>query len=159
MADSGAAAESEDPRTDSTCAKWSWTLGGGRSLFPRWATVSIEEDVRASRRLFFRPPRCPSGRTLSGGKLKSGIGRLNRQHAHAWDFLDAPWSIARCSGDEGFSAQVCTTWLAPTPFSLLFGTEVFNGDTSSVHRSDRRRHASHDAPRLCTAFMKTGPDL
>ncbi len=129
--------------------------------FRAWATVSIEEDGAGFEEAVLQTTSLPYGFTLSGGKIKSGIGRLNRQHAHAWDFLDAPLVYRAMFGDEGLSDDgLQLTWLAPTPFYLLFGTEVFNGgNEQSFNVSDAEGMPSHDAPRLYTAFMKVGPDL
>jgi hypothetical protein len=129
--------------------------------FRAWATVSVDEEGAGFEEAVLQTTSLPYGLTLSGGKIKSGIGRLNRQHAHAWDFLDAPLVYRAMFGDEGLSGDgVQLTWLAPTPFYLLFGTEVFNGDNDpSFNVSDAEDMPQHDAPRLYTAFMKTGPDL
>ena len=129
--------------------------------FRAWATVSVNEEGAGFEEAVLQTTSLPYGLTLSGGKIKSGIGRLNRQHAHAWDFLDAPLVYRAMFGDEGLSGDgVQLTWLAPTPFYLLFGTEVFNGDNEqSFNVSDAAEIPQHDAPRLYTAFMKTGPDL
>ena len=129
--------------------------------FRAWATVSVDEEGAGFEEAVLQTTSLPYGLTLSGGKIKSGIGRLNRQHAHAWDFLDAPLVYRAMFGGEGLSGDgVQLTWLAPTPFYLLFGTEVFNGDNEhSFSMSDADNMPQHDAPRLYTAFMKTGPDL
>jgi len=129
--------------------------------FRAWATVSVNEDSAGFEEAVMQTTSLPYGLTLSGGKIKSGVGRLNRQHSHVWDFLDAPLVYRAMFGEEGLSGDgVQLTWLAPTPFYLLFGTEVFNGDNEqSFNVSDADGMPSHDAPRLYTAFMKTGPDL
>ena len=129
--------------------------------FRAWATVSVNEEGAGFEEAVLQTTSLPYGLTFSGGKIKSGIGRLNRQHAHAWDFLDAPLVYRAMFGDEGLSGDgVQLTWLAPTPFYLLFGTEVFNGDNEqSFNVSDAAEMPQHDAPRLYTAFLKTGPDL
>ena len=129
--------------------------------FRAWATVSIEEEGAGFEEAVLQTTGLPYGLTLSGGKIKSGIGRLNRQHSHVWDFLDAPLVYRAMFGDEGLADEgLQLTWLAPTPFYLLFGTEVFNGgNAQSFNVSDAAEMPAHDAPRLYTAFMKTGPDL
>jgi hypothetical protein len=64
-------------------------------------------------------------------------------------------------GDEGLSdIGLQLTWLAPTPFYLLLGTEVLNGNNEqSFHMEDSESLSTHDAPRLWTGFVKAGPDL
>jgi len=129
--------------------------------FRAWATVAIDEEGAGFEEAVLQTTSLPYGLTLSGGKIKSGIGRLNRQHAHAWDFFDAPLVYCAMFGDEGLSDKgLQLTWLAPTPFYLLFGAEVFNGENeASFNVSDADEMSQHDAPRLYTAFVKTGPDL
>ena len=129
--------------------------------FRAWATVAVDEEGAGFEEATLQTTSLPYGLTLSGGKIKSGIGRLNRQHAHAWDFLDAPLVYQAMFGDEGLSDKgVQLTWLVPTPFYLLLGTEVFNGgNAQSFNVADSEEMPHHDAPRLFTAFVKAGPDL
>lgn len=129
--------------------------------FRAWATVAVDEESAGFEEAVLQTTSLPYGLTLSGGKIKSGIGRLNRQHAHAWDFFDAPLVYNAMFGAEGLSGTgLQLTWLAPTPFYLLLGTEVFNGNNEqSFNVSEAEEMPQHDAPRLYTAFVKTGPDL
>ncbi|MDD4017649.1 MAG: zinc-regulated TonB-dependent outer membrane receptor [Kiritimatiellae bacterium] len=129
--------------------------------FRAWTTVAVDEDGAEFEEAVLQTTSLPYGLTLSGGKIKSGIGRINRQHSHNWDFWDQPLVYDLFFGAHGLSEKgVQLTWLAPTPFYLLFGTEVFNGDNEhSFSMSDADNMPQHDAPRLYTAFMKTGPDL
>ena len=129
--------------------------------FRAWATVAVDEESAGFEEAVLQTTSLPYGLTLSGGKIKSGIGRLNRQHAHAWDFFDAPLVYNAIFGEEGLSdTGLQLTWLAPTPFYLLLGTEVFNGgNEQSFNVSEAEEMPQHDAPRLYTAFIKTGPDL
>ncbi len=129
--------------------------------FRAWATVAVDEESAGFEEAVLQTTSLPYGLTLSGGKIKSGIGRLNRQHAHAWDFFDAPLVYNAMFGEEGLSdTGLQLTWLAPTPFYLLLGTEVFNGNNEqSFNVSDAEEMPQHDATRLYTAFIKTGPDL
>jgi len=129
--------------------------------FRAWATVAVDEEGAGFEEAVLQTTSLPYGLTLSGGKIKSGIGRLNRQHAHTWDFVDTPLVYNAMFGEEGLSdIGLQLTWLAPTPFYLLFGTEVFNGDNEqSFSMEDDPAFPSHDAPRLWTGFVKAGPDL
>jgi hypothetical protein len=129
--------------------------------FRAWTTVAVDEDGAEFEEAVIQTTSLPYGLTLSGGKIKSGIGRLNRQHSHTWDFLDAPLVYEQLFGAHGLAEKgLQLTWLAPTPFYLLFGTEVFNGENEqSFNVGDSAALPAHDAPRLYTAFVKTGPDL
>jgi len=129
--------------------------------FRAWTTVAVDEDGAELEEAVLQTTSLPYGLTLSGGKIKSGIGRINRQHSHNWDFFDAPLVYEQMFGAHGLTEKgLQLTWLAPTPFYLLFGTEVFNGENEhSFNVGDADALPAHDAPRLYTAFMKTGPDL
>jgi len=129
--------------------------------FRAWTTVAVDEDGAELEEAVIQTTSLPYGFTLSGGKLKSGIGRINRQHSHNWEFLDQPLVYDVMFGEHGLTEKgVQLTWLAPTPFYLLLGTEVFNGDNErSFAVGDDDKLPRHDAPRLWTGFIKAGPNL
>lgn len=129
--------------------------------FRAWTMVAVDEDGTEFEEAVLQTTSLPYGLTLSGGKLKSGIGRINRQHSHNWDFLDQPLVSELFFGHHGLAEKgLQLTWLAPTPFYLLFGTEVFNGDNGqSFAVVDSDALPAHDAPRLWTGFVKAAPDL
>jgi hypothetical protein len=66
---------------------------------------------------------------LKGGRLRSGIGYLNEQHPHAWDFADAPLMYRALFGEHGSYTQdgLQLKWLAPTPLFLEIGAEIGRG--------------------------------
>src|SRR6266849_6286666 len=86
-------------------------------------TVSVEEA-------FIRTIGLQEGLTLKAGRFFSGIGYLNEQHAHVWDFVDAPLPyramLANQLGDDGIQVR----WLAPIELFLMeFGAEALRGDS------------------------------
>lgn len=129
--------------------------------FRAWTIVAVDEDGAELEEAVLQTTSLPYGLTLSGGKFKSGIGRMNRQHSHNWDFFDQPLVYETLFGEHGLTetgAQL--TWLAPTPFYLLFGAEVFNGDNArSFAVGEDDALPQRDAPRLWTGFVKAGPNL
>ncbi len=129
--------------------------------FRAWTTVAVDEDGAEFEEAVIQTTSLPYGLTLSGGKIKSGVGRINRQHSHNWDFLDQPLVTELFFGNHGLAEKgLQLTWLAPTPFYLLFGTEVFNGgNEASFAVGDSETLPTHDAPRLYTVFVKAAPDL
>ncbi len=61
----------------------------------------------------------PAGFQVRAGKLKSPFGRLNQQHPHVWDFIDAPLAMTRLVADESLSGPGAdVAWLAPVPWFL-----------------------------------------
>ena len=59
----------------------------------------------------------PGGLQLKAGKFFSPFGRLNQQHPHTWDFVDAPLARGRLLATETLSGPgVVGSWLAPLPW-------------------------------------------
>ena len=58
--------------------------------FRAWTTLAIDDGESEIEEAVMQTTSLPGGLTLSGGKLLSGIGRINRQHSHNWDFYDQP---------------------------------------------------------------------
>ncbi|NMA40684.1 MAG: zinc-regulated TonB-dependent outer membrane receptor [Lentisphaerae bacterium] len=129
--------------------------------FEAWANMAFDDDGAELEEAVIQTSNLPWGLTLSVGKIKSGIGRVNRQHSHSWDFLDAPLIHESLFGAHGLTEKgLQLTWLAPTPFYLLFGAEAFNGDNEKLFNEvDSDDFPHHNGPRLWTSFVKFGPDL
>lgn len=68
-----------------------------------------------------------NGFNLKFGRYFSGLGYLNEQHAHAWDFVDQPlvyrtlWDNQL--GEDGMQLK----WLAPTDLFIEVGGEIGRG--------------------------------
>lgn len=86
-------------------------------------SLSPENEVDVEE-AYFQTLGLSNGLTLKGGRFFSGIGYLNEQHAHAWDFVDAPLPykafLGRQLDDEGIQVK----WIAPTDVFLEFGAEA-----------------------------------
>ncbi|MDD5240987.1 MAG: carbohydrate porin [Sulfuricella sp.] len=83
-------------------------------------TVSTEEA-------FIQTTALPQGLTLKAGRFFSGIGYLNAQHAHTWDFVDAPLAYQAFLGGQFNNDGVQLRWLAPTDTYLEIGAEAGRG--------------------------------
>ena len=70
----------------------------------------------------------PQGFSLKAGRFFSGIGYLNDQHAHVWDFVDAPLAYRAMLGNQYGDDGVQLRWLAPTDLFMEFGAELLRGD-------------------------------
>jgi hypothetical protein len=114
--------------------------------YARDNTFSVEEA-------FIQSTTLPGGFTLRGGRFKSGIGYLNGQHAHTWDFADAPLPYLTMLngqyGDDG--AQV--RWLAPTKMFIELGSEAFRGDAYPANGS------AYKGVGTWSAFAHMGDDI
>ena len=130
--------------------------------FTAWTTLAFEhhEGVEVEEAVI-QTTNLPWNLTLSAGRFMSGIGRLNRQHSHNWDFIDTPLVYEKLFGGHGVTETgLQLTWLAPTPFYLLFGMEAANGENELLSNSiGGDELPDHDGPRLWTAFMKVSPNL
>ncbi len=92
--------------------------------------VEIEE-------LFFTSNGLGYGTKVKGGKFNSNFGYLNEQHHHAWDFADMPLVYEAFLGMHGINekgAQI--QWTAPTPFYLMAGFEVLQGENEQMFGKD-----------------------
>ena len=129
--------------------------------FRAWTTLAFDDGSNEIEEAVIQTTSLPAGFTLSAGKLFSGIGRLNRQHSHNWDFYDQPLIYETLLGGHNLVEKgVQLTWLAPTPFYLLLGAEALNGENEKMFQKvDSEELPEHEGPRLWTGFMKISPNL
>ncbi|MFL6626042.1 MAG: hypothetical protein ACJ8G1_06310 [Vitreoscilla sp.] len=69
----------------------------------------------------------PSGLVLKAGRFFSGIGYLNSQHSHTWDFVDNPIAYQAMLGTQYADDGLQLHWLAPTDQYMEFGLEAGRG--------------------------------
>lgn len=81
-----------------------------------------------------------NGLKLKGGRFLSGVGYLNEQHPHAWDFADAPLMTRALFGEHYAQDGVQLKWLAPTDLFAEFGAELGRG--ASFPGTDRNKNGS-----------------
>ena len=67
------------------------------------------------------------GLNLKFGRFFSGLGYLNEQHAHAWDFVDQPLVYATFWNNQLGEDGVQLKWLAPTDLFVEIGGELGKG--------------------------------
>lgn len=92
-------------------------------------TLAFTNDGEAEvEEAFVQTTALPWGFTAKAGRFFSGIGYLNEQHAHAWDFADAPLAYRAFLGNQLRDDGIQVRWLAPTPFFLEVGGETLRGD-------------------------------
>jgi len=68
-----------------------------------------------------------SGLSLKFGRYFSGLGYLNEQHAHAWDFVDQPLVYLSFWDNQLADDGVQLKWVAPTDIFIELGAELGNG--------------------------------
>ena len=94
------------------------------------------DDKISAEEAFITTTALPNGFVLKAGRFFSGIGYLNSQHSHTWDFVDNPIAYQAMLGTQYGDDGVQLHWLAPTDQYMEFGLEAgrgrgFPGDDSS----------------------------
>jgi hypothetical protein len=117
-------------------------------------TFSLNQDNAASvEEAFFRANGLAHGVNLTAGRFLSGVGYLNSQHAHAWDFVDAPLAYQAFFGGQYKNDGVQAKWLAPTDQFIELGLEAGRG--ASFPGNDRNRNGAG----AVAAFVHAGDDI
>lgn len=83
-------------------------------------SVSVEEG-------FFQTKALLNGSNLKIGRFMSYIGYINSQHAHTWDFVDAPLAYQAFFGGQYKPDGAQFKWLLPTDRFVEIGAELTNG--------------------------------
>jgi len=102
-------------------------------FFSMDATFHFSEHGVEVEEAYFTTTTLGHGLRLRGGKLLSNFGYINAQHQHYWDFGDMPLVYEAFLGTHGIDelgAQL--QWTAPTPFYLMAGFEVLQGDNEQM---------------------------
>lgn len=123
-----------------------WFRGAANLSFTPDNTVSVEEAYVETTSL-------GHGLNLRAGRFFSNIGYLNPQHAHAWDFADAPLAYQAMLGTQFGDDGVRLTWLAPTEQFIELSAEAGRG------RSYPGSDTSHNAPGMYSLAAHTGGDV
>ena len=113
------------------------------NIDPYWrgmAILAVQDAEVEVEEAWFQSLGIGHGLGLRGGRFRSGIGYLNEQHPHQWDFADAPLMYQALFGSHGSYANdgLQFKWLAPTPIYLEFGAEIGRG--ASFPGSDRNKN-------------------
>lgn len=109
-------------------------------------TVSAEEA-------FIQTTSLPYGITLKAGRFFSGVGYLNEQHAHTWDFVDSPLAYQAFLGNQFGDDGIQLKWVAPTDMFLELGTEYGRGRIADTAGRDKNGGGK------ASAFAHIGGDV
>jgi hypothetical protein len=137
--------------------------------FDLTATIPFTEEGVELEEAFFTTRSLPFGFQAKGGKFRSSFGRLNMQHEHVWDFVDAPLVNRAFFGEEGLIEKgLQLNWLAPTPFYLLAGAEILQGENQTSFGTEEISLQKNDLtltkdaagqPNVLLGFLKTSVDI
>jgi hypothetical protein len=115
------------------------------SLPPEGGGAAVEEA-------FIQTLGLGGGLTVKAGRFLSGIGYLNEQHAHAWDFVDAPLVYKAMLGGQMKNDGVQLKWVAPTDLYVELGAEAAAG--GAFPSTDRNRNS----PAIGALVARVGGD-
>jgi len=148
--------------------------------FDAAAYLAIHGEGIEAEEVYFQTRALPAGLQVRGGKFLSGIGYVNRQHPHQWDFVDQNLAYELLFGGHGLAEKgVQVTWLPNLPVYLQLGVEALQGENEKFanyvgpeeehdeghehgegEEHDDAHVLSHQAgPRLFTGFARVAPDL
>ncbi len=130
--------------------------------FDVWATFAVDADGIDSEEVYVQTRKFLPGVQLRVGKFFSGIGYINKQHPHQWDFVDQALPYDALLGGNLGEVGLQATWLPDLPVYMLLGFEALQGDNTRVSQqlSDAYPDTFRETPgpRLFTGFMKIAPD-
>jgi hypothetical protein len=89
---------------------------------------------------FFQTLGLGQGATIKAGRFLSGIGYMNGQHAHAWDFADAPLAYKAMLGGQLKNDGAQIKWVAPTDLLVELGAEAASG--GAFPSTDRNKNGA-----------------
>ena len=111
------------------------------------------DDTISAEEAFITTTSLPSGLVLKAGRFFSGVGYLNSQHSHTWDFVDNPLAYQAMLGTQYADDGVQLHWLAPTDQYMEFGFEAGRG------RSFPGDNSSRNAAGMAAFTFHTGGDI
>ena len=120
------------------------------------AAITPDNEVEVEEALFERQGLF-NGATLKAGRFLSSVGYLNSQHAHAWDFVDAPLAYQAFFGGPLKTDGLHFHWLAPTERFLELGAEVGSG--SSFPGSDSSSGSGRNGAGVVALMAHLGDDI
>lgn len=132
-------------------------LGISASIDPQFrgvATFALDPAGGVSvENAFVQTTALGSGLNFKFGRYFSGLGYLNEQHAHAWDFADQPLVYRTLWDNQLGEDGVQLKWLAPTDTFIELGAELGRG--SGFPGSDRQKNGAGSG----VLFAHAGDDI
>jgi hypothetical protein len=111
------------------------------------------DDAASVEEAYVQTTALPASLTLRAGRFFSGIGYLNEQHAHTWDFVDAPLAYQAFLGGQLAQDGLQLRALLPTERFVELGAELAQGNRFPAGGDDRNR------PGSAALFAHTGGDI
>ena len=132
-------------------------LGLSASIDPWWrgaANIALHGDDSVSvEEAYVQTTALGHGLSVKAGRFFSGIGYLNAQHAHAWDFVDNPLAYQAMLGTQFGDDGVQLSWIAPIDHYVELGLELGRG------RSFPGSDSSRNGAGMSAITAHTGGDI
>jgi len=122
-------------------------------FFGRFNVAVTPDHEIALEEAFVQTLGLPQGFTVRAGRFFSGIGYLNGQHPHAWDFVDTALPYRALLGNQYGDDGVRLSWVAPTDLFLELGGEWLRGANFPAGGD------SHNGQGVVTTFLHVGGDV
>jgi hypothetical protein len=123
--------------------------------FRGYANVVIADEEVELEEAWFQTLGLGRGFTAKGGRFLSGVGYINEQHPHAWDFADQNLMYRALFGEHLIQDGVQVRWLAPTETFLELGVEAARGQFFPGSEAGGDRNGAG----AWAAFAKVGGDI
>ncbi|MGD8569784.1 MAG: hypothetical protein PVJ39_16985 [Gammaproteobacteria bacterium] len=126
------------------------------NIDPDWYgvfTYAMASDEAGVENAYVQTTSIGHGVTVKFGRFFSGIGYLNEQHAHTWDFADTALAYRALLGTQFGGDGLQLRWLAPTDLFTEVGAEMLNGDAFPAGGS------ANDGRGAWTAYVHVGDDV
>jgi hypothetical protein len=132
-------------------------LGFAASVDP-WlrgaANIALESDNSLSiEEAYIQTTSLGNGFSLKAGRFFSGVGYLNPQHSHTWDFVDNPLAYQALLGTQYDDDGVQLMWVPPIDQYVELGAELGRG--RSFPGTDTGRNGAG----MNSIFAHTGGDI
>ncbi len=126
------------------------------NIDPDWygaVTLAMGDGEAAVENAYVQTTTIGHGLTVRGGRFFSGIGYLNEQHAHAWDFTDTALAYRALLGTQYGDDGVQLRWVAPIDLFTEVGAEWMRGDAFPAGGS------ANDGRGAWSSFVHFGGDV
>ena len=141
------------------------TLSGSVDpYFEAWAIFAVADGEFEVEETYVLTRSLPAGLQVKAGKFYSGIGYVNSQHPHQWDFVDQalPWDLVFGGAVNEVGLQL--NWIPDLPVYTKIGFEAGQGDNERVSaqladEDETPFFREVAGPRLFTGFLKVAPDV
>ena len=130
--------------------------------FDVWSTFGVGEGEIEPEEVYVQTRRFLPGAQARFGRFFSGVGHLNRQHRHQWDYVDRPLPYEALLGSQVAEVGLQLTWLPAIPIYTQLGVEALQGENALIANQLSGEYATLEeepGPRLFTGFVKISPDL